>query len=181
MSSVTRYHPALVTLHWLLAFLLLGELLAGFLVLEEMPNSDPQKIQLLQFHMLGGTLICTLTLIRLIVRLRSDRPAPASTGNPLLDRLATLNHYGLYVLVFAMVAAGYTTAFAADLPAIVFGGSGAPLPADFEVFPSAELHGAIGALILLLVALHVVAALYHQIIRKDGLFGRMAFGRRVAG
>lgn len=180
MASVTRYHPLLVTLHWLLAFLLLGELLAGFLVLEAMPNTDPQKIQLLQFHMVGGTLICTLTLIRLITRLRSNRPAAATTGNPLLDRLALVNHYGLYALVFAMVAAGYTTAFAAGLPAIVFGGSGAPLPADFEMFPSAGVHGAIGALILLLVALHLLAALYHQFIRRDGLLSRMAFGRRTA-
>jgi cytochrome b561 len=31
-----------------------------------------------------------------------------------------------------------------------------------------------------LVVLHVLAALYHQFVRRDGLFRRMAFGRRVS-
>jgi len=41
-------------------------------------------------------------------------------------------------------------------------------------------HGLSWTLLLLLLCVHVGAALYHQFIRKDGLFGRMWFGKRYA-
>jgi cytochrome b561 len=37
----TRYHPALVVLHWLLALLLIVALTMGTLVLSNLPNSSP--------------------------------------------------------------------------------------------------------------------------------------------
>lgn len=40
-------------------------------------------------------------------------------------------------------------------------------------------HGASWTLLLLLLILHVAAALYHQFIRGDNLFGRMWFGSRT--
>lgn len=42
------------------------------------------------------------------------------------------------------------------------------------------LHGLSWTLLLLLIVLHVGAALYHQFFRKDNLLGRMWFGRRCA-
>ena len=42
------------------------------------------------------------------------------------------------------------------------------------------LHGLSWTLLLLLLCVHVGAGLYHQFIRKDGLFGRMWFGKRYA-
>jgi cytochrome b561 len=50
MKQVTRYHPLLVALHWLLAFLIIAALFAGFFLLARMPNSDPQKIRVLLVH-----------------------------------------------------------------------------------------------------------------------------------
>src|SRR5271155_2176770 len=99
MQDVNRYHPALVTLHWLLALLIIGALIIGFFVLAPM-------------------------VARFIVRMLTSRPARATTGNPLLDRIAPITHYGFYVLVLLMVASGYTTAILAGLNRIVFQGSG---------------------------------------------------------
>jgi len=179
-SPVSRYHPLLVALHWLLAFLIIGALGAGFFVLEATPNSDPGKIAVLRVHMAGGMLVLALMVVRFIVRMRTARPAAPTTGNPLLDRLVPVAHYGFYVLVLLMVGTGYATGIIAGLPAIVFGGSGDPLPPDFEVYPTFAAHGLIGTILAVLVILHVLAALYHQFVRKDGLFGRMFFGRRVS-
>jgi cytochrome b561 len=44
---VSRYHPLLVLLHWLLAVLIVAMLCIGFIVLEPMSNIDPQKIGIL--------------------------------------------------------------------------------------------------------------------------------------
>ncbi len=56
---------------------------------------------------------------------------------------------------------------------IVFGGSGATLPADFYVFAARMLHGVIAPVLALLVVLHVEAALYHQFVLKDNLLSRI--------
>ncbi len=41
------------------------------------------------------------------------------------------------------------------------------------------LHGGVWTLLLLLIALHIGAALYHQFILKDNLMGRMWFGKQT--
>jgi cytochrome b561 len=49
------------------------------------------------------------------------------------------------------------------------------------VFPSFRAHAALATLLAVLIAVHVVAALYHQFVLKDGLFRRMWFGKRTIG
>jgi cytochrome b561 len=179
MKQVSRYHPLLVTLHWVLALLIIAALSIGFFVLAAMPNADPQKIGVLRVHMAGGMLILALMVIRFAVRMWTSRPAGATTGYPLLDRIAPIIHYGFYVLVLLMVGSSYTTAILAGLPAIVFGGSGAPLPPTFSIYPSFLAHGYIATILASFIVLHVLAALYHQFVMKDELFRRMFLGRRV--
>ena len=84
---VSRYHPALVTLHWLLAILIVAALVLGCFWLAPMPNADPRKIDILRLHMSAGMLIFALMVIRLIVRTLTARPPArppairASTGS----------------------------------------------------------------------------------------------------
>jgi len=179
MKQVFRYHPLLVALHWVLAVLIIAALAVGFFGLAATPNSDPQKIGVLRLHMAGGMLILGLMVIRFIVRLWTLRPAAATTGHPLLDRVAPVAHYGFYVLVLLMVGTGFATAILAGLNKIVFHGSGDPLPPDFLIYPTRVAHGYLAALLVGFITLHVLAALYHQFVRKDGLLRRMFFGRRV--
>ncbi|MGO8798880.1 MAG: cytochrome b [Roseiarcus sp.] len=178
MKQASRYHPLLVGLHWALAALILGALGVGYFVLRTMPASDPDKVGVLRLHMIVGSLILLLMIVRFVVRLRTARPDPAITGG-LQDRLAALSHYGFYVVVIAMVASGYATAILAGLPAIVFGGSGAPLPAHFGVYPPFRAHFWLAVLLAALIVLHTLAALYHQFVRRDRLFRRMWFGARA--
>lgn len=172
-----RYHPLLVGLHWLLAFMIVFSLGMGMFSLKEIANSSPDKIFALRGHMIAGVLVLVLMLVRLVVRFAAARPEPATTGNSLLDKIAVLTHYGLYVLVFLMAGSGMAMAFQAGLPAIVFGGSATPLPESFAVYGPRQVHGVIAGLVLALVTLHVLAALYHQFVRRDKLLSRMWFGR----
>src|SRR5260221_7928992 len=112
----------------------------------------------------------------LVGRWSTAKWVAATTGGPGRDRLAPITHYGFYVLVPLMVGTGYATGILAGLPAIVFGRSGAPLPKSFMVYPTFVAHGVLAALLAGLIALHILAALYHQFVRKDGLFARMALG-----
>jgi cytochrome b561 len=172
MKLASRYHPLLVTLHWLLAVLILLALAVGFLGLAAMENADPAKITVLRWHMAGGMLILALMIVRFIVRLWTAKPPPA-------NRLAPVVHWGFYLLVVLMVATGFATGLAAGLPEIVFAGSGAPLPQSFAAFPTWAAHFWLATLLLGFIVLHVGAALHHQLVRRDGLLRRMGFGRRV--
>jgi cytochrome b561 len=174
----SRYHPALVALHWFLAAFIVLALGLGMFVLKAIPNSSPQKLEALRAHMIGAGVILTLMAARFAIRMLSARPEPATTGNPILDRIARISHLAFYVLVAGMIATGLATAVLADLPSIVFGGSGAPLPASFAVFPTRVIHGLIAKILVALIAVHATAALFHHFVLGDGLLRRMWFGRR---
>jgi cytochrome b561 len=178
MKQVSRYHPLLVTLHWLLAVLIIAALAIGFFWLSAMPNSDPRKINVLLVHMAGGMLILALMVIRFIVRWWTAKPPAATTGNPRLDRITLVIHYGFYILVVLMAGTGFATAILARLNEIVFAGSGEPLLPTLMIFPTRVAHGYIALLLACFIILHVAAAIYHQFVRKDGVIRRMFFGRR---
>lgn len=178
---VSPYHPLLVTLHWLLAVLIVAMLCVGFFLLAKMPNDDPRKIGVLLVHMSVGMLILALMVARLVVRWRTSRPAEATAGNRLLDRLALITHYGFYVLVLLMVGTGYATGILAGLNRSVFQRSGEPLPASFAIYPTFVAHSFLALVMVGLILLHLLAALYHQFVRRDRLLQRMWFGRRDQG
>jgi cytochrome b561 len=175
LTLASRYQPALVALHWLLALMIIGLLCLGFFVLAQMPNTDPRKLDILVWHMSGGMVVLVLMILRLIIRRWSVRPAAATTGSLQLDRLASIAHHSLYVIVFLMIASGWATGW---LISGVFLPNGEALPDSFAVLPPFQAHAALAALLAVLIAAHVTAALYHQLVLKDGLFRRMWFGER---
>ena len=180
MSRRSRYHPVLVALHWLLAILVPAALVLGAWVMAKIPNDSPMKIEALRSHMAGGLLILALMLVRLLVRLRSDQPAPASAGNALLDKLAWASHRALYIAVIGMAAVGLLLAVESGVLGILIG-KPAPIPADFWVYNLRAAHYLLSRFLLALIALHIAGALYHTLFRKDGLLRRMWFGARVIG
>lgn len=173
-----RYHPFLVVLHWLLALMIIMGLIMGGNVLSATPNDDPQKLIYLKIHMGMGMLILALMLIRLITRFMTQTPPHADIGNSLLNKVGVATHYLFYLVVILMAGSGLAIANMAGLPEIVFGGSGAALPADFSEYPPRLAHGILSVVLGLLIIGHIAAFVYHQFIRKDGLFSRMWFGQR---
>lgn len=177
-KHVSRYHPSLVTLHWLLAVFIVGALAYGYLVLAPMEDDAPEKIATLRVHMIVGVVILVLTVVRFIVRLATATPPSAQSGHPVLDRIAQIIHAAFYLLIVAMVATGLATAVLSGLNLIVFGNSGKLFPANLDDYPTLTAHEWGAALLVALIALHVAAALYHQFVKKDGLLRRMGYGSR---
>ena len=172
-----RYHPALASLHWLLAVLIIVALLMGSNILSQIPNDNPEKLFALKIHMISGFIILVLMIVRLIVRKATDKPAPVDTGNVAQNKAGVIAHYLLYIFVFGMIGSGIATALIAGLPDIVFNNSGVALPTDFNDILPRVFHGVIAKLLFLMIFLHVLASLYHQFVRKDSLLSRMWFGK----
>ncbi len=175
--AAAGYHPALAAIHWVMAVAIIAMLAMGFLALANTPNSDPAKIQILRLHMAGGMFVFALLVVRALVRWRTTLPPHASSGYRLLDGAATWVHRGFYLVILLVVASGFVTARLSGLPEIVFGGSGEPLPPSFEAYPSFTAHAVLTTLLAATVAVHTIAALYHQFVVKDHIFRRLAFRR----
>lgn len=177
MKQVSRYHPILAVLHWLLAALLISALWVGWFTLAPLANGDPEKLNVLRGHMAGGMLIAGLTVIRLLVRVWSAKPASSPRqGGIDLKRVAHLGSYGLVLLI---AGSGFATALLANLPDIVFARSGAPLPANFDGYWTAIVHRYGTWLLAALVVMHVGAVVYHQLVNKKPVLRKMLFGRRT--
>lgn len=172
---MTKYHPFIIAMHWLLALVLFFMLIAGSLMLAETPNSDPEKINALAIHMGLGISILVLTLARLFIRLRTGAPAPLEGTTEKQERLVKITHVLLYLGVIVMGVSGIATALAADLGNIVFFGSDAPLPEDFADFLPFTVHEIVSSALIALISLHILAAIYHQHFLKDGIMSRMSF------
>jgi cytochrome b561 len=129
--------------------------------------------------MFAGTLVLVLMVIRLLFRRASKLPERATAHNGHLDRLAWLSHRLLYILVISQALSGLYMAVQAGLPDTLIMGRGM-LPADFWIFPVRSVHYALSRLLMATITLHIIGALYHTFILKDGLLRRMTFGRRLA-
>jgi cytochrome b561 len=172
-----RYHPVLVALHWIIALLIFFMLAAGKLVLLMMPNTA-EKIIPLSLHVVTGFTILILLVVRLIVRVSTKKPAPADAGHPILNKIGIITHYLLYLAAFGMILSGLGMAQASNLFQVLFGNAGLSLPEDFWVYPMRIGHGITATVLILLIALHFSAAMYHQFIRRDNLLARMWFEKR---
>jgi cytochrome b561 len=173
-KAVTRYHPLIVALHWLLGLLIVGNI-AGGLWAHSLPN-DAGKLWLLRAHMLGGVSILALIVLRLVVRLTTAKP-PVPHASKGLRALTLANHWGLYLLTLAMVSTGLGTAAATNLFPLL-GGEPVTLPATFETAQPFAGHELFWKLLLALVALHVAAVVWHRVARGENIVARMWFGPR---
>ncbi len=145
------------------------------------PQAGSQNIfSRIGIHMIAGIAILVLLVIRLAVRWTTKHPDWASAGNKFFDWVGNLTHLGLYVLTFVMTITGIILASQRGQLARVLG-IGTATPGGFRRggFSLGFLHGGVWTLLLLLIVLHIGAALYHQFILKDNLMGRMWFGKQT--
>lgn len=92
--------------------------------------------------------------------------------NAFLDKVGDWTHYLLYAFALLLPFTGLGLSATFNLAPVVFGGQGS-LPADLNPM----LHGLLDPLLALLILLHILAALYHQFVRRDNLLVRMWFGK----
>lgn len=168
-----RYSRIAIILHWAIAALLLFQIGLGW-GLEDLPKGMAQFAGF-QFHKSVGIAILVLSLARLIVRLFKPRPAAVVTSKP-QALLAGAVHFALYAVMIVGPLTGWIIISTSKikLQTLLFGTIPLPaLPVGQALHEPAEsLHGALGTVGVLLIALHVAGALYHHFKRED-LLGRM--------
>ena len=174
--NLTKYNSPQVALHWLSAAVIMFLLVTGTLVLANIENSEPGKVDNLRIHMLLGGLAFVLTLARIAWRVKSAQPAHLQTGNVLLDKLGVAAHQVLNLMALLIAVSGVSLAIFSGLFDVVFFGQGT-LPKDFFEFVPRYVHGISTKVMIALIVLHIVGGAYHALIVKDSPFQRMWFGK----
>ncbi|MFC5513014.1 cytochrome b [Massilia jejuensis] len=170
-----RYSLPAIVLHWLIAFLIIGNFTLG-LVMTDIPGLTPAKLRYFSWHKWAGVTILLLATLRLLWRLRCRPPADPATLPAWQIRAAHLLHGVLYGLMFAVPLSGYFYSLAAGVPVMYFGLF--PLPVLIGADPVLKpvlgaLHYWLNMALAALVAVHVLAAFKHWLIDRDGIMGRM--------
>jgi cytochrome b561 len=173
-SAGNRFTVLQRSLHWLMAVCILAMLFIGVGM-----NSTvmPKYAPLLVTHKTLGVIILVLALLRLAVRLHDGAPPlPADLPEP-MKLGAHLSHYALYALMIAMPLLGLTMQWTGAYPIVLYGDIRLPtlLPqsdAMHTMLWNAHLYLAFAFFAVIL--LHVAAALFHALVRRDGVFESMA-------
>jgi cytochrome b561 len=159
--------------HWLTAAFVVLAFFVGLTMLRVGQGS--LQDQLFDWHRSFGATIFALAALRLLWRLR--HPAPPLPEMPGWMRAAAwLSHRLLYAFMLALPLLGWLGSSAFGAPVHIYGLFDLP-PLVKPDRPLADVVLAIhryGAFALAaLVVLHVGAALYHLLVRRDGVFRRM--------
>ncbi len=171
-NSENHYGIIAISLHWLMAILLIGMLSLG-LYMTGLPISL-EKLKLYGWHKEYGILALLLLIIRLVWRFTNITPR---LSLPLLEKFAARAvHWAFYGFMIAMPLTGWLISSAAGLPVSFFGLFVLPNlvePNDHLMKLCGEIHEYLGYGLIATIILHVAAALKHHFINKDDILRRM--------
>lgn len=175
-TAAARYSRGAIILHWLIAVLIMLNFAAAW-VAEDMPK--PEKMQIMGNHKAIGLTILALTVLRIVWRLTRKPPPLVDTLKAWEAALSRVVHAGLYFLMLALPLSGWAmvSGFSKGEGISWFGLVTAPaLPVGYDkptVGMFHEMHEISANLMIALFVLHVLAALKHHMIDKDGTMRRM--------
>lgn len=167
-ATSDRWPKPVAALHWVTALLIVAIVSAGFLMVGLDPT-DPMRRNLGRLHTISGNLLGLLTLARLVVMRRAQRPEALPTS-ALHQKGVAVVHALLYVLTLAVIATGLGTALRTTWHEYLKGDL--PKPPSFELLTSRSVHEVLAMALVALVGAHVVGVFVQQ-VRSGGTLRRM--------
>lgn len=190
-----RYTKTAVILHWLIALFLVVMFVLGWFM-ADIPKDAPKQASFdfmdlgiytyqlneavsprtfyFNLHKSLGLTIFALILFRIFWRITHKPPAMLTSYKAIERKLAAGAHHLLYLLMFAIPATGVVMGLYSKYGVMWFGAHVLP-GLDNEnirdIFE--EAHEVVGIILLVVVAIHVIGALKHKLIDKDGTMKRM--------
>jgi cytochrome b561 len=191
-NTAQRYGRVAISLHWLIAAFVVVNIGFG-LYMSDLPRSDPNKFTLIQLHKSIGLTVLVLSVVVVLWRLMNPSPRWPSGMSPAMRMAARASHILLYVLIVAIPFSGWLMVSASPLGNstpyfFLFGWPNLPFFAGMTreaVHPYREFYETIHVWLawsaIVLVPIHVLAALYHQFVLRDHLLARIVPGMGAGG
>ena len=159
IGAVRGYSTLQIGLHWLIAALVLVQLVFGESMTEFVEAAEEgEPVSALDANLAGvhyyfGIAILALVAVRLALRFGRGAP-PAPEASRALELAGRISHWLFYALLVVMPITGLLGYY-------------------YRRSVLAKWHTYAKPVFIGLIALHVAASLYHQFWRKDGLLMRM--------
>jgi cytochrome b561 len=173
LAVSVKYDRTTISLHWITAGLVAVLWLIGQTA-DWLPDG-PLNTDYWSVHVLLGFALVAVIAWRIIWRYSGGNRLPAAdTG--VLNVVAQTTHYGLYLLLLAVVVLGIVNAFVRGYN--LFDLVSLPQIGDRAMRkPITHWHGFAANVLLVLAGLHAAAALFHHYIIRDKVLARMAPAR----
>jgi cytochrome b561 len=181
MTAYAARFPILSRLlHWLMAAMILAMLFIGI----GMASTVSKRYEvLISIHRPLGIAILILVIVRLVNRRLNPPPALPGTVPPVQRWAAKASHLLLYALIIAMPLVGWGMLSAERYPIVLYGPLQLPsiLPHNVALYAwLRSVHTYLAYLLFFTFLAHFGAALFHGLIRRDGVFESMASWRSRA-
>ncbi|WP_413663349.1 cytochrome b [Microbulbifer sp. CNSA002] len=181
-NSSSSYGWVAIALHWIMAPAIIGTFILGWWM-RQLSYYDPWYQRAPEIHKGVGIILLVFLLFRLAWRFANPSPASNPQTPSWQKFAATATHGLIYLLLLAIMVSGYLISTADGRPIDVFGI--VSIPATLQGIPNQEdiagsIHEILAWGLIGLVAAHVLAALKHHFIDRDGTLRRI-LGIRVKG
>lgn len=168
-NNQTQYGWVAIVLHWLMAPAIIGLFVLGWWM-RQLSYYDPWYQQAPTIHKSIGVLLLLLLLLRLLWRLVNTTPQIEPGIRRWQVVAAKGAHNLIYLLLFAIMLSGYLISTADGRAIEVF--NWFSVPATFQGIPNQEdiagtVHEILAWSLIILVAIHALAALKHHFINRD--------------
>jgi cytochrome b561 len=177
-----RYPGAFRLLHWIMAALIVATWCLGYYSsILSYPAQGAVKFQTIFIHKTIGFVVLLLLVVRMLARLRGAAPAWPATMTRFEQIAATTGHGVLYALMLAVPLTGilYSGSHGYGIPVLGLFQIPPPFAKDAAILTAiGRVHLWLTWVFLLVVCGHVAMVSKHRVVDKDGIFRRMAFGRR---
>lgn len=170
------YDPITRTLHWLVFALLAVQFVIGW-TMPDIHKDTPQE-GLVDWHLSVGVALMLLVVGRILWRWTHRLPL-ATTMKPWERRIATVTHDLLYLLLLVIPVLGWAAAGYFGYTVHLFGMFTLPALADGTMewaHEMGDVHAVLTNVLIGVVGLHVLGALYHNLILRDRVMQRMLPG-----
>ncbi|HWD25682.1 MAG TPA: cytochrome b [Rhizomicrobium sp.] len=190
-AKVARYNGVAMTFHWVIAALIVVNIGLGLYMAYFLTRDDPMDYTITQWHKSVGLLVLVLSLARLGWRLVNPVPRLPAGMHPVVAGFAHFTHYLFYFLIIVIPLTGWIFTSASplgngtdffglftwpNLPGFA-GHTREQLKPVHDLFHGAHVYLAWSAIVLL--PIHIAAALYHHFLRGDDVLRRMTPGATV--
>ena len=170
-----RYDRIASAQHWLIGIALIGQIAFGFLLDDIAPRGTPSRAVVINLHKSVGLLLGLAIMLRLLWRLRHHPPAWPPGMAPWQLRAARLGHQALYACMLVMPVSGYVASNFSRHGVKFFGLALRPWGPDLPAVYAALnlLHISTAWLFCALIFGHVLMALKHSWVDRDGTLARI--------